>query len=119
MGPYSPALTKDYYGLAEAIASGDRDFEDKELQEPIQDRLRSVLPLMEVPNGVSLSQEDWLELVSSLHYLRKVRRCSDDETMEILEKEKPCLFASVGRAEIALQEVGLLQPAKDQESAKC
>ena len=29
-GPYSPALTKDYYSLAEAIASGDRSYVGRE-----------------------------------------------------------------------------------------
>jgi uncharacterized protein YwgA len=119
MGPYSPALTRDYYSLAEAIASGDRDYEDKELQRSVRDRLRTVLPLIEVPQDIALSQEDWLELVSSLHYLRKVRRCSDKEAKDILKEEKPRLFSFADKAEGQLQEVGLLPPTRGQESAEC
>lgn len=39
MGPYSPTLTKDYYSLAEAVASGDKDYESKQLQDVIKSRL--------------------------------------------------------------------------------
>src|SRR5262245_29472425 len=103
MGPYSTALTKDYYALAEAIATGDQDYEGKELQEPVRKRIREILPVLEVPQGVDLPQEDWLELVSSLHYLRKVRNHDAARTLETLKNEKPSLIPCIREAELALQ----------------
>src|SRR5262245_45792463 len=67
-GPYSTDLTKDYYSLAEAIASGDMDYAGKLLPEPLRARLQKVQPLMTVPDDIGLAQEDWLELVSSFHH---------------------------------------------------
>src|ERR1051326_3215963 len=66
MGPYSPALTRDYYTLATEIGSGDRDFENKALQPPLRMRLQSVKRLLEPPAELNLPQESWLELISSL-----------------------------------------------------
>ena len=46
LGPYSPALTKDYFSLAEAIASGDKGYEGKEFTPGVLGRIRRILPLM-------------------------------------------------------------------------
>jgi uncharacterized protein YwgA len=107
-GPYSTSLTKDYYTLADEIASGDRDYAKKNLPESVRARLRRVKPLMSVPDDVGLPQEDWLELVSSLHYLRKIRRYNQDQALETLRREKSGLFPFVDRAERELVQVGLL-----------
>src|SRR5205809_136660 len=61
LGPYSPALTRDYYSLAEGLASGDRSSQDKQLNPGVRARLHRILPLLEPPPDVSLTQEDWLE----------------------------------------------------------
>lgn len=107
-GPYSPSLTKDYFNLEEALASGDRDHEDKELEKVVARKLKKVLPLMQPAQGVSLSQEDWLELVSSVHFLKEVQGLSRKDTLVTLKREKPRLVKYVDRAETALQEVSLL-----------
>src|SRR5260221_13158556 len=49
MGPYSPALTSDYYGLAEAIASGDTDYQQKVLHTSIRRGLQRIRPLLTPP----------------------------------------------------------------------
>ncbi len=66
-GPYSPDLTRDYYSLANAIIMRENEYEQNRLQQPLQERLENILPLLKVPTEVSLSQKDWLELVASLH----------------------------------------------------
>lgn len=107
-GPYSPGLTKDYFGIAEAVASGDADWKGKKLREPISERLRTIRPLMEVPEGVNLPQEDWLELVASLHFLRKVSKLDEHEALRILKKEKSHVVGFVEEAKSALLYAKLL-----------
>jgi uncharacterized protein YwgA len=107
-GPYSTDLTKDYYSLAEAIASGDMDYAGKSLPEPLRARLQEVKPLMTVPDEIGLAQEDWLELVSSLHYLRKIQGRDREKALETLRRGKPRLVPFADRAEEKLVQVGLL-----------
>jgi len=109
MGPYSPSLTRDYYTLATEIASGDREYEDKELQPSLRTRLRRVHDLLDPPAEVNLPQERWLELVSSLHYLREITNLNREKALEKLTQEKPSLVKFADQAESMLKEVGLLQ----------
>ncbi len=106
--PYSTSLTKDYYTLADEIASDGRDYEGKTLPEPIRARLQNVKPLMTVPEDVGLAQEDWLELVSSFHFLIKIRGCDRGQALETLRCEKPRLVSFADRAKEELVRVGLL-----------
>jgi uncharacterized protein YwgA len=107
-GPYSTSLTKDYYALSEAVESGEQDFEAGKLPVTVKSSLQKIQPLMEVPENVPLTQEDWLELVSSLHYLRKIRLSDRDQALKILEHEKARLAPFTDRAEEKLVQVGLL-----------
>jgi hypothetical protein len=108
LGPYSPALTKDYYRLAEAIESGDESYQTQELQKPVRERLHRTLPLLAVPDTFPLGQEDWLELAASLHYLRKVSRYDAGKALEVIRAQKPQLAPFASQAEERLQQVGLL-----------
>lgn len=108
MGPYSTSLTKDYYSLAEAIHSGETDYRDKELKDSIKKRLMKLADLMAVPMSVKLPQEDWLELVASLHFLLKVSQYSKTKAVEILKEKKLRLSKYIPHAEAALKRKGLL-----------
>ena len=107
-GPYSPGLTRDYFGIAEAEASGDEDWKGKKLREPIREKLRKISPLMKPPEGVNLESEDWLELVASLHFLRQVSGLNEAEALKILEKEKSHVFGYVEEAKRELLRAQLL-----------
>ena len=108
-GPYSTALTRDYYALDEAVALvGGAGSVGIELPTSVRASLDKVKPALRVPDGIALSPEDWLELVASLHYLRTVRRLSSQESLEILAKEKQHLARYATEAETALASVGLL-----------
>ncbi len=108
MGPYSPTLTKDYYSLSEAIASGDREYEKHKLQRAWRERLSGIRPLMDVPEDVNLTQENWLELLSSLHFLLKIRKLDPDEAKSVLHEKKPHLGSFVDKAKAKLEEARLL-----------
>ncbi len=90
-GPYSPALTKDYYSLAEAIATGDDEYKQKTFPKTIKERISKAKPLFKKPEGLELENHEWIELVASFHFLRNVSKYSEDETVKIIEKEKPHL----------------------------
>lgn len=108
LGPYSPSLTKDYFRLAEAFLSGDKNYKDKILNKRFRAILHRVKSLFKVPKGIDLPKEDWLELLSSVHYLRRVRNESRAETVRTIKSEKPRLHQFISEAEKKLASVGLL-----------
>lgn len=104
MGPYSPALTRNYYSLAEADASGNGQPAGSGFSESVRRRLQAVRPILQVPAGVSLSEEDWLELVASLHFLRQVSGFDRSRALDVLRREKPRLVEFTDVAEKKLFE---------------
>jgi uncharacterized protein YwgA len=109
MGPYCTRLTRDYFSLAESLASGDRGWEGKHLIRPARDALSPIIGVLSVPAEVSLSQEDWLELVASLHYLMTVSKLDKQAAYEVLRKEKQHVCAFTEEAEEALSGQGFLE----------
>lgn len=109
MGPYSADLAKDYYLLSDSLALGYTDYEGMMLKTGKLEKLRTVLPLMQAPPDVELSNPDWLELVSSLHFLRKIRAYDENQARNVLRVEKPKLSQYVKQAEERLREVESLQ----------
>src|ERR1041384_4744670 len=99
MGPYSADLARDYYLLSERLALGDRDYEGKMLQNAKRRKLKSVLPLMSPPAGIGLEQPDWLELLSSLHFMRTIQAYDESQSRGTLKKEKTRLNPLVDRAQ--------------------
>ncbi len=98
MGPYCPSLTRDYFPLAEALTSGDTDWEGKRLKSVARKRLASIRPILQKPPDVTLDQEDWLELLASLHFLKNVSKMTEDEIDGILRKEKPHVYPFLDQA---------------------
>jgi hypothetical protein len=105
-GPYCPSLTRDYYELTEAIASGDRTFEGKSFGESVRKRLKKIRPLLKPPKEVGLKQDEWLELVSCIHFLRFESRYSKRQAEDFLKKEKSHLAVFIEFAENALESSG-------------
>lgn len=108
LGPYSPSLTKDYYSLAESLLSGDEEYTKKSLRENVRAILGNTKPLLKPPKSIKVPLDDWLEILSSLHFLRIVRGLSAPEANEILEKEKPHLTQYLPTAEQQLHKFDLL-----------
>jgi hypothetical protein len=108
MGPYSPALTRDYFALGESLSSGDDPSNDYELQEAVKTRLARVKPVIEPPVDVKLRRPEWLELIASVHYLLEARRMSWDRAEEYLCKQKPHVAPYAGQAREALEKHGLI-----------
>ncbi|HTU91724.1 MAG TPA: hypothetical protein VMF69_16695 [Gemmataceae bacterium] len=112
-GPYSPGLTKDYYALADAVNSGELDTQGRTLKPELRERLRRIRPLLDPPPEGVLSQEDWLELLASLHFLRRVSMFDSNKSTARIRQEKPYLQEFLPQAESQLQRHGLLGNAND------
>ncbi|MCD9186302.1 MAG: hypothetical protein LUM44_07700 [Pyrinomonadaceae bacterium] len=97
-GPYSGDLASDYHTLANDISLGDKEYENKELQEPRKEDLHRIRSLMHVPDNVKLEQWDWLELLASLHYLKRVTGLSEEDSAQKIKKDKKSLFKYVSEA---------------------
>ena len=70
MGPYSPDLTRDYYALHEQPEEGNEDSHGMALREPFASAVKKLKAVIDAPGEDQLSKRDWLELLSSVHYLR-------------------------------------------------
>lgn len=108
MGPYSSQLTKDYYEFAAASSAGDNDFEKQVLRSDLRRKLDKITPLMQPPKEIAkkVSQEDWLELVASWHYLLNVSKYDEQKSQQIIEKEKNHVAPYLAYAKNALASLG-------------
>lgn len=99
MGPYCPALTRDYYTLASALEANDKGYEGKSLRADLREKLESLHPLIQPPKGTTLSSESWLELLASIHFLRTVSKFDEKASKAVIEKEKASLakFYDLGK----------------------
>ena len=105
-GPYSPELTKDYYELNETLADGDLEYQKKELKGQLKERLHAIQPIINTPCDLPLSQEDWLELLASVHY--QFSRFDQDTARKNIDREKPNLIPYIQNAEEVLRKSKLL-----------
>ncbi|MCW8138115.1 MAG: hypothetical protein KIT58_04350 [Planctomycetota bacterium] len=100
MGPYSSALTRDYYALDD---SDKAEIGNRSLVESARRKLDKVAPLMKgPPPDVSLSRSEWVELVASLDYLLTVSGYPFDKAVSVLRDEKRKLAPFAERAREAL-----------------
>jgi uncharacterized protein YwgA len=107
MGPYSPALTQDYFALNTEIQSED-DTIDKKLKPSVREKLANIKEMVDKYKAIDLNISDWLELLASYHFLSKVRNYNHEQTEEKLRNEKPKLAEYSNHAEKALKEYGLI-----------
>lgn len=110
MGPYSPGLTRDYFGLADALEGGETA-EGYELQRGARANVDRAKTLFVVPAGVSLDFPDWLELLASVHFLRTRRRLSLPQARVVLNEEKQHVAKYAEVAAQTLQDEGLVDAA--------
>ena len=88
-GPYSPSLTRDYYGLTDDMVPAGTS-----LRAGAVERLNAVKELMEKQIG-QLDRPKRLELLASLHYLIRESRLSVEAAKAKIGQLKPHLTAFV------------------------
>lgn len=116
-GPYSPELANDYYKLSEAIfmnkipaaTSPAAEGDGPKLKDSYTSILKALAPIIPPPDNFDRPQEDWLELVSSLHFLETKKSMSPQTARQIIEKQKAHLVQYVDQAQNKLREVSLLR----------
>jgi uncharacterized protein YwgA len=106
LGPYSADLTRDYFALATSAES----FQvDRQLRDEVVHKLGTVRPLLDKPEDFPLGREDWLELLASLHYLRRVSGYSHEDSIAAMQStEKKRLVPYAEMAAARLQQARLL-----------
>lgn len=102
MGPYSPALTKDYYEAADQLEAG-YPAGSRSLNEALVEKINAIKPLFEPPKD-GPDKTGWLELLASYHFLRKESKKRETEVAAIIGEQKPQLSKYVSRAKAALRE---------------
>ena len=108
-GPHSGALVGSVYLLGLAT-EGDASAESQTAQrllEPVREQLGRVRPCLQVPDDVDLESGDWLELVSSVHYLQGIMDDGLDGARWKMREIKPQLAVHLDEAERELGRVGL------------
>jgi hypothetical protein len=117
-GPYATGLTQDAFALRDEIASGDTEHQGYRLDAATVKKLDAAKRLFETPVGFKGSDDDWLELLASVHYLRHIayrppgakREFNDVFTLLAESKPKFSGWNSEGRqAWKRLDEFGLIQ----------
>lgn len=94
-GPYSTRVTEDAFALKDEIAEGLADHESFQLLDEVTNALDRAKELWKTPSDVIISDDDWLELLASLHYLRHIAyrppntNRGFDEVFVLLVKSKP------------------------------
>ena len=88
MGPYSPDLAKDYYTLHEYPPSDRQEIAKRTLREPFASALMKIKEVIRIPEGVTLTPRQWLELLASVHYLRRFGNLDESTTQHRLAGEK-------------------------------
>lgn len=116
-GPYSTNLTADAFTLCDDIRSEDTDYRDFTLHEQTIQQLDLAKTVWEQPAEFDGSQDDWLELLASLHYLRHIAyrpkgaERDFEECFQKLVDSKPRFSTMKAQAEIAwnrLDDFGLI-----------
>lgn len=107
-GPYSPALTQDYFAIEEAQQLGETIDTSVRLPRPLSERLAATAPLMEPEPNSGLGQADWLELLASIYYQHKYLGKSLEDTRAIIDAKKAHISGHFDLGVKALRDAGLL-----------
>jgi hypothetical protein len=71
-GPYCRDLTADAFALKDELNAGERDYEKFHLELETSERIGRAQALWARPGDLDVSNDDWLELLASIHYLRHI-----------------------------------------------
>lgn len=116
-GPYCRELTEDAFTLRDELLSGDTDHEGFDLADESKAWIETAQKLWVAPAMPMVSDDDWLELLASLHYLRHIAYWPQgsnkdfDAVFAALVKTKPRFKNARSAAQSAwrrLEEFGLI-----------
>lgn len=94
-GPYCRELTGDAFALKDELAAGRKDHEQFHLTDLAIQTIRKAEELWMAPEDLAITNDQWLELLASIHYLRHIaywpKNNSKDfeDIFDLLVSEKP------------------------------
>ncbi len=101
-GPYSPSLTQDYYALDGLSGEARAEANHTVLNAATAHKLARAAPLFQIPAGVNLHLHNWLELLCSWHYLRKIVGYDPQKARATLNAQKPHVAHYIDQADAVL-----------------
>ena len=107
-GPYSTALTQDYYKLHEALRAGETSHTGLILNPSIASLVPRVKQILSKPQDVQLPDHSWYEALASMHFLINISRKPLHDAKEFLISVKPHLNGVLDRAIQHLRTNGLI-----------
>ncbi len=117
-GPYCTDLTSDAFTLRDELRAGETDHQGRQLNAGEKQRLEKAKKLWEVPAGLSVAPDQWLELLASVHFLKHIAYWPKNTNRDFeaiftaLVQTKPQFEdrkADAQRAWIRLDEFGLVR----------
>lgn len=112
-GPYSRELTHDAFQLQEQMELGERDYEKESLGAFARQRIKHA-PKIWANKPSEIDEDDWLELLASLHYLKHIAymgknaRREFDDVWKALIDSKPRFKRRKGDGRKAWDQLGLV-----------
>lgn len=107
-GPYSPAMTQDYYAVDEMIQNGTFSTSGWHLTRAALDSIERVRDAFAPPAESGLEQPQWLELLASILFLVRESSYELDQAVSTVERRKPHLQGEGKHAIKVLKACGLL-----------
>lgn len=107
-GPNSPTLANDYNDLLQAYLINPKLLDNKTLIGSFTSVLHRVHEMIYSEDIPGLQTHQWVELLGSLHFLRKISEFSSRKSKSYLERVKPELSRFTSKAEAVLKEADLL-----------
>jgi hypothetical protein len=107
-GPYSPALTHDYYQLDEALRAGDQSHAGKVLNPALSAAIPRIRRILSIPQDLSVPKHTWYEALASLHFLLVSSKKDENTAKQFLNEVKPHLRTILERAILHLRNNGLI-----------
>ena len=105
-GPYSPALTRDYFALDESLQTEETST-TWTLRNEAKLLLANAKPLLVPPAETDLDRSQWAELVASLLYFQDDLKLDAAAARAEISLKKPHLVDYVDAAEAAIAESGI------------
>ncbi len=96
-GPYSPALTQDYFEL-EAYDNIQDVTNGKSLRSDIVEKLGSLKVLFTTNKPSDMKSHDWLELLCSIHFLMTTSNKTKGDTKKTITEQKNHLIKNFDTA---------------------
>jgi len=116
-GPYCPSLAGDAFSLKEEVGY-DKEYEKYELNSETKQKVSILEKIENLPDSPQATEDEWLELVASLHYLKHIAYWGGknnpgfEEVFQKLIESKPHFSGKKDLADLAwgrLNEVGLIE----------